>query len=42
MEALGEEEYSSYSFFTSALDGVSSQRHALAALYPGERSPFTH
>jgi hypothetical protein len=29
---LGGEEYSSYSFMTSALDGVSGQRHALAAL----------
>jgi len=27
-------EYSSYSFVASALDGVSSQRHAPAALYP--------
>jgi hypothetical protein len=24
---------------TSALDGMSGQRHALAALYPGERAP---
>jgi hypothetical protein len=31
---LGGEEYSSNSFSTSALDGVSGQRHALAALYP--------
>jgi hypothetical protein len=34
MEAQGGDDYSSYSFTTSALDGVSSQRHALAALYP--------
>jgi hypothetical protein len=27
--------YSSYSFLTSALDGVSGQRHAPAALYSG-------
>jgi hypothetical protein len=26
--------YSSFSFLTSALDGVSGQRHAPAALYP--------
>jgi hypothetical protein len=31
---LGERRYSSYSFTTSALDGVSGQRHAPAALYP--------
>jgi hypothetical protein len=31
---LGGEEYSSYSFTTSALDGVNGQRHAPAALYP--------
>jgi hypothetical protein len=30
----GEEEYSSYSFLTSALHGVSGQCHATAALYP--------
>jgi hypothetical protein len=36
MEALGGEEYSSYSFTISALDGVSYQRHAPAALYPKE------
>jgi hypothetical protein len=28
------ERYSSYSFLTSALDGVGGQRHAPAALYP--------
>jgi hypothetical protein len=33
---------SSYSFLTSELDGVSGQRHALAALYPRERTPGTH
>jgi hypothetical protein len=39
MEALwGERRYSSYSFTTSALDGVSGQHHAPAALYP--RYPF--
>jgi hypothetical protein len=32
------EEYSSYSFSTTALDGVSGQRHGLAALSPGERT----
>jgi hypothetical protein len=31
---LGERRYSSYSFFTSALDGVRVQRHAPAALCP--------
>jgi hypothetical protein len=35
MEALGgERRYSSYSFTTSALDGVSGQLHAPAALLP--------
>jgi hypothetical protein len=43
MVALGgERKYSSYSFMTSALDGVSGQRHAPAALCPGERTPGTH
>jgi hypothetical protein len=37
-----ERNYSSYSFLTSALDGVSGQRHGPAALYPGERVPDTH
>jgi hypothetical protein len=37
-----EEVYSSYSFLTSALDGVSCQRHASAALYSRERIPGTH
>jgi hypothetical protein len=36
----GGENYSSYSFFTSALDGVNGQRHARAALYR-ERTPGT-
>jgi hypothetical protein len=36
---LGERRYSSYSFLTSALDGVSGQRHALAALYRWKRDP---
>jgi hypothetical protein len=40
--AWGERRYSSYSFLTSALDGVSGQRHAPAAFYPGERTPGTH
>jgi hypothetical protein len=34
MEAQGERRYSSYSFMTSALDGVSGQRHSSAAFYP--------
>jgi hypothetical protein len=29
-------------FLKSALDGVSGQRHAPAALYPRERTPVTH
>jgi hypothetical protein len=40
--AKGERSYSSYSVLTSELDGVSGQRHALAALYPRERCPGTH
>jgi hypothetical protein len=40
--AKGERSYSFYSFMTSALDGVSGQRHAPAALYPRERTPRTH
>jgi hypothetical protein len=39
---LGERNYSSYSFFTSALDGVSGQRYAPAELYTRERTPGTH
>jgi hypothetical protein len=35
LDAWGERRCSSYSFMTSALDGVSGQRHAPAALYPG-------
>jgi hypothetical protein len=35
----GERRYSSCSFTTSALDGVNSQRHAPAALYPPEKDP---
>jgi hypothetical protein len=40
-EALGggERRYSSYSFLTSALDGVSGQRHAPTALCLRERTP---
>jgi hypothetical protein len=38
----GEGEYGSYSFLTSAIDGVSGQRHALTALCPEERTPGTH
>jgi hypothetical protein len=34
MEAQGERMYSSYSFTTSAIDGVSDQRHPSAVLYP--------
>jgi hypothetical protein len=36
MEALGGEEYSSYSFLTSS-DGVIGQRHSTATLYPREK-----
>jgi hypothetical protein len=39
---LGDRRYSSYSFTTSALDGVSGQLHAPTALFPGERTPGTH
>jgi hypothetical protein len=35
----GRGEYISYSFSTSALDRVSDQRHASAALFPRERAP---
>jgi hypothetical protein len=34
--------YKSYSFTTSALDGVSGQRHAPAELYSRERTAGTH
>jgi hypothetical protein len=40
--AKGERKYSSYSFFTSILDGVSGQLHASAALYLRERTHDTH
>jgi hypothetical protein len=36
---LVERMYSSYSFSTSALDGVNSQRHAPVALYPPGKYP---
>jgi hypothetical protein len=36
---MRERRYSSYSFTTSALDGVSGQRHAPAALYPRGKDP---
>jgi hypothetical protein len=40
MEALGgERRYSSYSFTTPALDGVSGQHHAPTALYPRGKAP---
>jgi hypothetical protein len=39
---LGERIYSSYSFTTSTLDGVSGQHHAPAAFYPRGRTPGTH
>jgi hypothetical protein len=35
----GESMYSSYSFTTSALDGMSGQSHAPAALYSWEKDP---
>jgi hypothetical protein len=38
----GERRHSSYSFLTSAVDGVSAQRHAQAAIYPLEITPGTH
>jgi hypothetical protein len=37
-ELLGERRYSSYSFLTSALKGVSGQHHTLAALFPRGKS----
>jgi hypothetical protein len=33
---------SSYSFLTSAPDGLSGQRHALAAIYLRQRTSITH
>jgi hypothetical protein len=42
MQALkGKRKYSSYSILISALDWVSGQRHAPAALYTRERAPST-
>jgi hypothetical protein len=38
-DAWGERIYSSYSFTTSELDGVSGQRHALVALLPLGKGP---
>jgi hypothetical protein len=38
MEMQGEKRHSSYSFMTSALDGVNG-RHAQAALYPQGKDP---
>jgi hypothetical protein len=38
----GGRRYSSYSFLTSALDGVSGQHHAPVLFYPRERTPGTH
>jgi hypothetical protein len=35
-----ERKYSSNSFLTSALDGMSGQRHAPALLYPRKRTPI--
>jgi hypothetical protein len=40
--AKGETKYKSYSFFTSALDEVSGQRHAPAALHNREMTPRSH
>jgi hypothetical protein len=42
MEAQGVRRYSSSSFTTSALDGVSGQRYTPAALYPQGKDPSTH
>jgi hypothetical protein len=36
---MRERRYSSYSLLTSALDGVSDQSHAQAALYPRGKDP---
>jgi hypothetical protein len=38
----GERMYSSYSFLTLTLDGVSGQCHAPAALYPQKTTAGTH
>jgi hypothetical protein len=40
--AWGERRYSSYSFTTSVLDGVSGQRHAPPRFTPGERTHGIH
>jgi hypothetical protein len=40
--SLGGRRYSSYSFLTSALDGVSGQRKVQAAIYTRKRTPCTH
>jgi hypothetical protein len=40
--AWGERKYSSYSFSTFALDGVSGPRHPPAMLYPRGKDPGTH
>jgi hypothetical protein len=37
--AKGVKRYSSYPFLISAIDGVSGQRHASAAFYPGKGTP---
>jgi hypothetical protein len=39
---LGDMNYSSYSFLTSALDEVSVQSYVPAAIYPREGAPSTH
>jgi hypothetical protein len=39
VEAQGGRRCGSYSFMTSALDGVSGQRHAPTALYIGGKEP---
>jgi hypothetical protein len=39
MHAARGDEYSSYSFFTSTLDGLSGQRRAPAAFHPREWTP---
>jgi hypothetical protein len=40
MEAQGERKYSSYSFTTSALDGVNGQPYTPATLYPRGKDPL--
>jgi hypothetical protein len=39
---IEERRYSSYSFKTSAVDGVNDQRHAPAAFYPQGKDTHTH